>query len=823
MRVPLSWLRDYTDVTAAPKDIAAGLIRAGLEVEHVEDSGADVRGVVVGEVLDTARIEGSDKLSLVHVSTGSDPREIVCGASNFAAGDRVPVALPGAVLPGGFEIGRRKVFGHVSDGMLCSARELGLGEDHSGILVLDRDADLGADAADVLGLRDVVFDIAVTPDRGYAFSVRGIAREVATAFDADFADPGLAESTPRESPGWPVVVSDPLGCPRYIALAARGLDPAAQSPAWLRSRLVLTGMRPISLAVDVTNYVLMGLGQPLHAFDLARLDTRIVVRRAASGERLRTLDGVDRALDPADLLITDDAGPLVLAGIFGGQRAEVTAQTTDVLIEAAHFDPVTIGRSARRHGLSSEAAKRFERGVDPALPPVAAESAVALLARLAGARPDPTITDVDATTARESIRLDLALPGRVAGVDYDAATVRRRLVDVGCAVGDAKNAASALVVTPPPWRPDLTAPIDLVEEVIRLEGYDEVPVALPPVRARAQLTRAQRLRRSVGRAAAAAGYVEVTSYPWIGAEQLDALGFPADDERRRAVRLANPSSDAQPLLRTTLLPSVLDVLRRNTHRGARDVALFECAPVYLTGAGKPPPAPAPPGAVRPDLATLTALDAALPAQPLHLGAVIAGQAEPAGWWGLGRPAAWADIVELARDLVRAAGAADVAAAPASAPPWHPGRCAAIHVGGSAVGWAGELHPRVVTSLELPAGTCALELDLDTVFAAAGDVTVAPLVSAYPMATVDVALVVAAEVLAADVATALRAGAGELLEELRLFDVYVGPPLAPGERSLAYTLQFRAPDRTLTDAEVNAARDAAIARAVAELGATLRGG
>ena len=816
MRVPLSWLREYAPVTASGREVAERLIRAGFEVEHVEQVGEGIADVVVGEVLEIEELAGFKKpIRYVHVNLGHDQRHVVCGATNFHVGDRVPVAVPGAVLPGGFTIGARETYGRTSEGMICSARELGIGEDHSGILVLEPTTPLGQDVVEVLGLRDEVLDIAITPDRGYALSIRGVAREAATAFGVEFTDPGLMPAPSGAATGHPVTVEAPDGCPRYVARTARELSPLAPSPFWLRQRVTLAGMRPISLAVDVTNYVLLDVGQPLHAFDLAKLSGGIVVRRARGGERLTTLDGVDRALHPDDLVIADDSGAIAIAGVMGGASTEVSGETRDVLVEAAYFAPVGIGRTSRRHLLSSEASKRFERGVDPDLAPVAAERAVQLLASLGGATPDDTVTDVDTRADRPVILLAATEPGRRAGVDYPREAVVRALTEVGCAVaGD-----DVLEVVPPSWRPDLTEPVDLTEEVARLEGYDAIPSVLPPAPAGRGLTRSQRLVRRLGRALAAAGYAEVVPYPFMAESALDALLLPDDDERRRAPRIANPVSDAEPLLATTLLPGLLGVLARNVGRGIGDVAVFQVAPVFRTRDGGP--APRPGVDARPDDTTLAALDNALPDQPTHLGVVLTGTREPRGHWGAGRAASWADAIEAARLAAEAVGSRSLTVRRGTAAPWHPGRCAELVVDGLVVGWAGELHPRACAALGVPPRTCAAELALAPLLDTAVEHVAAPALSTFPPALVDVALVVDADTAAADVGEALRAGAGELLEDVRLFDVYTGPQVGEGRKSLAYQLRFRAPDATLTDEQVNAMRDAAITQAAVRTGAALR--
>ena len=824
MRVPLSWLREYVHLPArlTGRDVAAGLIRLGLEVETVDALGADVTGpLVVGRVLSYEQFTASNGKTVrwVQVDVGEGkPRWVICGALNFAEGDAVVVVLPGAVLPGGFVVSARQTYGHVSDGMICSARELGLGEDHTGILVLPADAPVGADAVDYLRLRDDVLDVAVTPDRGYALSIRGMAREASHAFRAPYRDPADEVHPPDpDAHGWPVRIDDPAGCDRFSTRTVTGLDPTAPTPLEVRRRLLAAGMRPISLAVDVTNYVMLETGQPMHAFDRARLSGPIVVRRATAGERLVTLDGVDRALDPDDLLVTDDSGPIALAGVMGGASTEIGPETTEIVLEAAHWEPGTIGRMVRRHKLPSEAARRFERGVDPEVAGAALQRACDLLAEYGGATAAVGYTVAGPGPERIAVTLAVDLPGALAGMPIQPAAVVRRLEQIGCAVGGSNG--EILGVIPPPWRPDLTDPADLVEEVVRLEGYDAIPSVLPTPPPGRGLTTVQRARRSVGRALADAGFVEVLSYPFVSPDVHDAFGLERDDPRRRALRLANPQSDEEPELRTSLLPGLLGSLRRNVRRGLRDVALFEAGPVYLPR----PDAPAPPSVGvdrQPTQAEIAALDAALPEQPRHVAVALCGDREPAGWWGSARAANWADAVEAARVVARTA-RVPLPVRAARHAPWHPGRCAALLADGDRlVGHAGELHPRVVAALDLPERTCAMELDLDAL--GVGGPVQAPRLSTYPPALLDVALVVPEAVPAADVEGALRAGAGELLEALRLFDVYVDEArLGHGRRSLAYALRFRAPDRTLTVEEATAARDAAVGEAGRRTGAVLR--
>lgn len=849
------WLADHVEVPAdlTAEQLAADLVKVGLEEEAIH--GAAVTGpLVVGRVLEmTPEPQKNGKtINWCRVDVGPEhndadgARGIVCGAHNFAPGDLVVVALPGTVLPGPFPIAARKTYGHVSDGMICSVNELGIGDDHDGILVLTRngfaEADLtpGQDAVALLGLGEEILEINVTPDRGYAFSYRGVAREYAHSTGAKFTDHGLVTGAePAATPdGFEVQVRDDapingvVGCDRFVTRIVRGIDPAAPTPAWMKHRLEGSGMRSISLAVDITNYVMLDLGQPLHAYDLAKVSAPIVVRRATTGERLTTLDDADRALDSEDLLITDSptgAGSRVLglAGVMGGASSEVSDTTTDVLVEAAHFDQITVARTARRHKLSSEAAKRFERGVDPLLPAVAAQRVVDLLVELGGGTADAAVSDLDHTaeTVRAPIALKVTEPTRLSGVEYTPEQVRSTLEEIGATVeaSSVVEPVQVLLVTPPSWRPDLTGPADLVEEVVRIQGYDQVPSVLPSAPGGRGLTTEQRTRRSVARALAEAGFVETLSYPFVGVPEYDALGLPADDPRRVSLRLVNPMADDKPLLRSNLLVTLLDTVRRNVSRGLTDLAVYEIGLVTRPTPGAPA-APTLPGGVRPTEEQLAALDAAVPDQPRRVAGVLTGKRELAGWWGAGRTAGWEDALAAAR-LVAERARAEVVVVPDSGQmPWHPGRCGRLELtDGTVVGHAGELHPKVVEALGLPTRAAAFEVDLSVlVGAASGEPVAAAPVSAFPAAKEDFAFVVDDGVPAEAVRSAIVAGAGELLEDVALFDVFTGEQVGEGKKSLAYSLRLRAADRTLSAKEVRAVRDAVVESAADKVGAVLRG-
>lgn len=840
MRIPLDWLGEYVDLAPGVRgtDVAAALVKVGLEEEGLH--GGDLTGpLVVGKVLtqDPEPQKNGKVINWCTVDVGDangtgEPQGIVCGAHNFAPGDFVVVVLPGAVLPGGFAIAARKTYGHVSAGMICAADELGLPDDGSGgiIRLAERlpgvDLTPGQDAIALLGLDRETVEINVTPDRGYCFSLRGVAREYSHATGAVFADPVTAlaqRAAAANDRGFPVRLADEapirdrVGCSRYVARIVRGVDPSAPSPAWLATRLTEAGMRPISLPVDVTNYVMLALGQPLHAFDLTALDGGITVRRAAPGETLKTLDGVERTLFDEDLVIADDRRAIAIAGTMGGEATEVTDTTTDILIEAARFDQTSVARSARRHKLPSEAAKRFERGVDPEIAAAAAQFAVELLVEHGGGRVDDGVTDVRLPMPQAVIDFDPADAGRLVGVPYTATDVIDVLREIGCTV-DASG--DTLHVTPPSWRPDLTTGPDLTEEVARIRGYEQIPSILPTPPGGRGLTHGQQVRRLVANALAARGFDEVWSAPFVGDDVHEAFGWDPAQARARTVALANPLSDEQPLFRISLLTTMVDVLRRNVSRGFSDLALFEVGLVAAID-GPLTQAPYSPVGVHPSDEVLAAIRGSVPPQPRHLAFLLTGNRTPAGWTGPGRPADWTDALEAVQAIGDAL-AVPLTVTQESTASFHPGRSGRVEAGdGTFLGHVGELHPKTLQRLGLPPRVVGGQLLLDELIRLSEATPQATALSVMPMADSDVALLVDAAVPAAVVEAALRDGAGELLESIELFDLYEGEQIELGKKSLAYRLVFRAPDRTLKTEEVNAFRDAAVARAGERVGAVQR--
>lgn len=827
MRVPYSWLRDTVRAGTpgwdmSVEDLEQTLIRIGHEVEEIIPVGPVSGPLTVGRVAEIEELtEFKKPIRACKVDVGeSEPRDIVCGASNFAVGDLVVVALPGTVLPGDFTIAKRKTYGRTSDGMICSASELNLGGDHSGILVLPPGtAEPGASAIDVVGLDDVVFNLAITPDRGYCLSLRGMAREIACATDLEFVDPADVVPLPVEGEAWPLVVQPGTGVQRFGLRPVSGIDPSAVSPWWLQRRLLLSGIRAISPAVDVTNYVMLELGHPMHAHDRSLITGAFNVRFAEAGEKVTTLDDVTRTLNDGDVLIVDDVATAAIGGVMGAGTTEVRDSTTDVLLEAAVWDPAAVSRTQRRLRLASEAGRRYERTVDPAISVAALDRCATLLAEIAGGTVEPTLTDWRGDPPRadwspSAVSMPVDLPDRVAGVSYPAGVAARRLTQIGAVVTETGDQITAV---PPSWRTDLREPADLVEEVLRLEGLDAIPSVLPLAPPGRGLTPVQKRRRALGKSLALNGYVEVLPTPFLPAGVFDTWGLPADDPRRSVVTVLNPLENDRPHLASTLLPGLLEALSRNVSRGAVDTALFAIANVALATAATRAVQRIPTDR-RPSAEEIAALDGSLPSQPEHVAVVLTGLREPAGPWGAGRPVQAADAFEAVQVIGRAAGVQFTLRA-AQHLPWHPGRCAEVLIGDLTIGYAGQLHPAVIERTGLPAGTCAVELNLDTIPIV--EHLPAPAVSPFPAVFQDISLIVAEDVAAAAVVDAVRDGAGDLLEDVRLFDVYTGPQIGDGRKSLALALRFRATDRTLTEDEASASRDAAVAAAVERVGAVQR--
>jgi phenylalanyl-tRNA synthetase beta chain len=816
MRAPLSWIKEFVDIPASttPEQISDGLIRVGFEVEEIIRQGADLTGpLVFAKVLSIEEItEFKKPIRYVGIDCGEkETRYVICGATNFAVGDLVVAALPGAVLPGNFAIGARETYGKTSNGMICSARELGLGDDHSGIMTFAvGTVKIGDDAIAGLMINDVIFDVAVNPDRGYALSIRGIAREVAGSLGLKFTDPvdALRGLTFTETgKGVTAKIADKSTASVFYLRTLSHFDPSATTPLWMRRRIEKMGMRSISLVVDVTNYVMLELGQPLHAFDKSKIKGGLTIKRAGKAQPFTTLDGQVRQLDPDDLMVCDDVQPLALAGTMGGASSEISETTTEIALEAVRFDPICVAKNSRRHKLSSEASRRLERSVDPSLAEFASARFVQLLTENSSAIHVATVIDGQPRFA-PTAKLDPAYISRILGVEVSPATIAQVLRTIGCDVNE-----KTFEVDPPSWRSDLLTAADFTEEVARMIGYDKIPSILPPRPLHASLTPTQKRRRAVAQMLASRGLAEVQTFPFTNQETIDSMGFIG--ERAATYRIANPMSEEFPLMRVHLVPGLIEVAQRNISRGAKDFAIFEMGSIFRSSQ-KLVPFISPDISKRPDQKVIDQIFASVPQQPYHVAGLLVGKVENEDWQGKARAYTWHDAIAYAQDILQLCNLQWTVKRSDFAP-WHPGRCAELIVDGKAVAHAGELHPRIVAQYGLPERSVAFAVGLS---ALPDSHLVRPsTVGTMPAALQDVALIVDAKVTAAEVESALRTGAGELLESITLFDRY--DKLGDGKISLAFSLVFRAPDRTLTGAEVTEMREAAVAAAVKATGAVLR--
>ena len=830
MKIPLSWLAEYVELEqATPAAVMEQLVRVGIEEEAA--IGGDISGpVVVGQVLefqDEPQANGKTiRWCQVQVAQdghkaadgGEAIRGIVCGANNFLAGDKVVVALPGSVLPGGFSIGARKTYGHVSDGMIASSRELGLGDDHAGILrlaTIDLDPQLGTNAIELLGLGESAAEVNVTPDRGYCLSIRGIAREYSHATGNKFTDPAK-KVKPLAGSGFSLKIEDkaPIhavpGSSSFVLLAVEGVNAKAATPAWMVNRLKLAGMRSISIAVDITNYVMLELGQPLHAYDLDKLSGGITVRRAMPKEKIVTLDGKERTLHEEDLLICDDSGPIGIAGVMGGASTEVSDSTSRILLEAAIFDPISVARTARRHKLPSEASRRFERGVDPQVSAIAAHRAAKLLEELAGGKISKLGANYTKVSAPAQIELPISFPAELVGYDFQEKHVVDALELIGCEV---KKKSGVLFVQPPSWRPDLTDKTDLVEEVARLVGYSKIPATLPVAPPGRGLTKDQKLRRSVLNNLVGAGMVEVLNYPFVSSEQNQIFSA------GKAVILENPLQLEFAEMRKDLLPGLMSAAARNLSRGMVDLALIEEGSVFLPSGNKPV-TQLPAGNRRPSVEELAQLNASIPHQPRHLAGVFVGhwlsQSPTTSSFESGYPQALSAVSAIARALglqidIRQEEIAGL----------HPGRGARLLVAGQVVGLAGELHPDVAEANHLPRRVGVFEVDLTALCSLAPEVAAASEIGVMPALTQDLSLVVDQSVVAADLLRTIKDSCSELLESIRLVDQYQGEGIGTGKKSLTFSLLFRSREKTLTQAEASEVKLQAVEKCKEKYGAELR--
>lgn len=819
MKIPLSWLSEYVTLPAkiTSEEIAQAFVKVGFEVESIEEQGKDLKGpLLVGKVLSIEELpEVKKPIRYVGLDVGEKKtRFVICGARNFKVNDLVVVALPGAVLPGNFAISSRLTYGKTSDGMICSAKELGISDEHSGIIVLP-DGKVGANALNLLDVADTVFDISINPDRGYAMSVRGLARELAGSLKCKYVDPADTKNakklnTMKSSRAVSVKIEDKSGADQIYIRTLEKVNTKKPTPLWMQRRIEKCGMRSISLAVDITNYVMLELGQPLHAFDADVIVGGLRVTRAGKISKLITLDKVERKLDPDNLLICDAKSPLALAGTMGGLASEVTLQTSKIALEAAHFDPISIAKNSRFHMLSSEASRRMERNTDPALTEIASARAAQLLIDLAGAKYVGTAQS-GLPVKKRKVKISIENISKLIGYKYSAKQVKDSLTVIGCKVSGSSN---LLAVEVPSWRSDLVTSADFSEEIARINGYELIPSKLPIGKSGAGLNAMQVRKRQIATMLANQGFSEVINYPFVSQKMVETLGFTGD--RGKSFKVANPMSEEFPLLRTHLIPGLISTMIRNIGRGMKDIAIFEIGTVFrnTTSLGKAVTAAT---NKRPSQKVIAQIYDGVPKQMLFVAAVVSGEKELSSWQGSGSKFTWNDAVAKAVEIVEATGNSyEIGSSDLS--PWHPGRCAEIKVNGKVIAHAGELHPRVISELDLPERSCAFAVIISELPPA--PVTKAPRIWSMPAAVQDVALVISSDIGASQVEAALRIGAGSLLESITLFDRY--DQIGDGKVSLAFTLTFRASDRTLTADEVASYRDAAIASAGRLCGATLRG-
>ena len=819
MKIPLSWLKEYVTLPAkiTSEQISQAFVKVGFEIESIEEQGADLKGpLVVGKVLSIEELSEHKKpIRFVGLDVGEKKtRYVICGARNFKVNDLVVVALPGALLPGDFKISARETYGKISDGMICSAKEIGISDEHAGIIVL-QEGKIGQDAIALLDVRDVIFDVSVNPDRGYAMSVRGLARELAGSLQVKYvdpADPKIAKKFGKNSnpKAVSIKIEDKTGADQIYIRTLDQVNVKKSTPLWMQRRIEKCGMRSISLAVDITNYVMLELGQPLHAFDAQYIMGGLRVVRAGKFTKLTTLDKVDRKLDPDNLLIADAKTPLALAGTMGGLTSEVSNVTTKIALEAAHFDPLSISRNSRSHNLSSEASRRMERNTDPALAEIASARATQLLIDLADAKYVGT-SQAGSPIKNRKVKISQTQISKYLGFPYTAKQVKSALLLIGCKVA---GSGDLLTVEVPTWRPDLINFADFAEEIARLNSYDLIPATLPTGKDGARLNDMQYRKRAVAISLANQGFTEVINYPFVSQEMVDLLGFTGD--RAKSFKIANPMSEEFPLLRTHLLPGLLTTAVRNIGRGSKNLAIFEIGTIFrnTTPLGK---AVNPGISKRPSEKVIKDIYDGVPKQMLFVGAVVTGETILSDWQGSGSKFNWSDAIAKAQEIIESTGN-DYEIFSSDLAPWHPGRCAELRVNGKPVAHAGELHPRVITALNLPERSCAFAVIL-SVLPSAG-VTKAPAIWSFPAVVQDVALVVESKISAADLTAAIKQGAGPLLESIVLFDRY--DQMAGNKVSLAFTLTFRASDRTLTSDEVALYRDQAIAQAAKSVGAVLRG-
>jgi phenylalanyl-tRNA synthetase beta chain len=817
LKLPIRWIEEYVKL---PKNISTDkivetLVKIGFEVESVEIFGGVDGPLVVGQVESIEVLtEYKKPIRYCIVNVGNKKQEIICGASNFQVSDQVVVALPGSVLPGDFKITERETYGKISQGMICSAREIGFSESHEGIIVLAEKYKNGQDAKGLLGLGEVVLDISVLPDRGYAMSVRGIARELATALGVDFVDPAKVKiSKPKKSSKLKVSLKT-KDASKIALVFLKNYDPQSVTPMFMQKRLAQVGFRSISLPVDITNYLMIEIGQPLHAFDSDKISGGIQIRAAKPNEKIETLDHVKRSLKSNDLVIADSTKALSIAGVMGGLESEITTQTTNLIIESAIFDRGTISGTARFHKLISEASKRFERGTDDEINEICAVRCADLLVKYGKAQ----IVGM-ALTAKKIFKnktsFDLAEIKRLIGFEIPNKEIEKIFTSLQIVIS---KKGKIWILTPPSWRHDLLNSADYVEEIIRIWGYEKIPTQLPQTVLGKGLNKQQLNKKNISIKLSSLGLNEVLNYPFIGLNQLDDLNIDGKDIRKNVVKLANPLSEQSPFLRTSLLPGLIGALTRNISRGIDDLALFEQGSVFfLNKAGPIKTSPA--VGKRPAVAEIKNINDHLPFQPTYISGILYGNIQTQGWGISAREYQWQDSIEIVRQLFFEFGI-QINLKNTKFAPFHPGRCAEILIEGHVVGHAGEFAPSVTEKIGLNGKVFAFEINKNYIDQFS-EIHKAPLVSAMPVMKEDLAFVVNQNVKANEVRKTIQSVNLDLIESVNLFDVYQGTNIEKDKKSLAFNLRLRASDSTISTEVASQLRQEIIAKVHSQHGGTLR--
>jgi len=804
MKVTLNWLKDYVDFDLSADDLSHRLTMAGLEVDGMERLGEGLDSVIVARLADVQQHPDADRLTVCKVETSGLTQQVVCGAKNHKTGDLVALAQVGTVLPGNFKIKKSKIRGQESCGMLCSVSELGLAEESDGILILPPDLSVGQPVIKELGLKDIVYEIGLTPNRSDCLSVIGVAREVSAMVEAELLLPvsEITESGSSATEKTSVVIEDADLCPRYAARLIEKIK-IGPSPEWLVRRLEAVGMRSINNVVDVTNFVMMELGQPLHAFDFNLLrERRIQVRRAQDGDQFTTLDGQVQTLMGSDLVICDGEGPVALAGIMGGGNSEVSETTSDVLLESAYFNPTAIRRTSKRLGLHTESSHRFERGSDVDMVPFALDRAAALIAELAEGSIACGVVDVyPEELTRRIVIITATHTTQVLGLDVEAADILKKLNSIGLKcehLVDRRDGAVSVEI--PNFRPDLEREIDLIEEVARLIGYDHIPVTMPVSTLTCQQLPAHlSLERQLRDLMVQFGYAEVINYSFFNADCLSKIRLAADDLRRQNVQILNPLTEEHGCMRTTLVPSLLETAARNQAYRSEDLALFELRPVFQPEEGEE-----------------------LPCESLRLTAVLCGRREPQGWAQSAEKTDFFDMKGVVEQLLNHLKISGVSWQTVHDEAfYHPGKSCALYQGERLLGTLGELHPEVLHNFDLGQSAILCDLDVEALFALSNDTVKFQPLSRFPDVQRDSAFLVDAEISAQQALTVLEQVKIKDLESIELFDVYCGEGVPAGKKSLAIRACYRAMDRTLTDELIQNLHGKLIKAMERELGAELR--